>query len=212
MTEQVQAPSDESEDLSIGETVNDLAMLKHKADLLGVPYSNNIGADTLRERIRAKQEALESGSSESAQEAPPAVNPLTGQSTAPGKKMSLRQMLHRDQMKLVRLRITNMDPKKKDLPGEILTVANEYLGTVRKFVPYGEQTENGFHVPYCLYKMMDARRFLNIRTRKGPNKQIIVEQNWAREFALEVLPDLTEVELKRLAVAQAASSGTLDVE
>lgn len=212
MTEQVQTSPDESADLSIGDTVNELTLLKHKADLLGVGYSNNIGAETLRERIRAKQEALENQSASPEAQETFKANPLTGDTEAPVKRMSLRQMLHRDQMKLVRLRITNMDPKKKDLPGEILTVANEYIGTVRKFVPYGEQTENGFHVPYCLYKMMDARRFLNIRTRKGANKQVIVEQNWAREFALEILPDLTEVELKRLAVAQAASAGTLDVE
>ena len=207
MSDQLDKSADESADLSIGDTVNELTLLKHKADLLGVSYSNNIGAETLRERIRAKQEELENGSAPQAQ-----ANPLVGETEAPVKRVSLRQMLHRDQMKLVRLRITNMDPKKKDLPGEILTVANEYIGTVRKFVPYGEQTEGGYHVPYCLYKMMDARRFLNIRTRKALGGRVIVEQNWAREFSLEILPDLTEVELKRLAVAQAASEGTLDVE
>lgn len=211
MTEQVDSLNNEKDDLSIGDAVNELVLLKHKADLLGVNYSNNIGAETLRERIRAKQEELDNAEAVPAQQVF-AANPLAGDSAAPVKRMTLRQMLHRDQMKLVRLRITNMDPKKKDLPGEILTVANEYIGTVRKYVPYGEQTEGGFHVPYCLYKMMDARRFLNLRTRKGPNKQVIVEQNWAREFSLEILPDLTEVEIKRLAVAQAASSGSLDVE
>ena len=207
MSDQLDKLADESADLSIGDTVNELTLLKHKADLLGVSYSNNIGVETLRERIRAKQDELENGSASQAQ-----ANPLVVETEAPVKRMSLRQMLYRDNMKLVRLRITNMDPKKKDLPGEILTVANEYIGTVRKFVPYGEQTENGYHVPYCLYKMMDARRFLNIRTRKAPSGRVIVEQNWAREFALEILPDLTEVELKRLAVAQAASEGALDVE
>ena len=40
----------------------------------------------------------------------------------------------------------DLDPKKKDLPGEVVTFANEYLGTVRVFVPFGEQTEDGWHI------------------------------------------------------------------
>src|SRR5690606_33228500 len=120
---------------------------------------------------------------------------------------TLRQKLVRENMKLVRLRIVNMDPKKKDLPGEIITIANEYLGTVRKYVPFGEVTDNGYHVPYCIYKELKARKFLNIRTYKDRknNNQVHVEQNWAPEFALEVLPPLTKDELARLATAQAAS-------
>ena len=112
-------------------------------------------------------------------------------------------------MRLVRLRITNMDPKKKDLPGEILTVANDYLGTVRKFIPFGEVTDNGYHVPYCLYMMMKERRFLNIRTTKK-NGQIQVSSGWATEFAFEELPPLTQHELDRLAAAQAAAGGISD--
>jgi len=109
-------------------------------------------------------------------------------------------------MKLVRLRIQNLDPKKKDLPGEIFTVANEYLGTVKKFVPYGEVTEEGYHVPYCIYRMMDARKFLNIRTVKDRRTGIErVESTWAKEFALEVLPQLTAKELAELANAQKAA-------
>ena len=107
------------------------------------------------------------------------------------------------------VRITNLDPKKKDLPGEVFTVANEHLGTVRKFVPYGEVTDNGYHVPYCIYKALKARKFLNIRTFKDRQNQnqIKVEQSWAQEFALEVLPTLTPDEIKKLAAAQSAAGG-----
>ena len=116
-------------------------------------------------------------------------------------------MTQKEKMKLVRLRITNLDPKKKDLPGEILTVGNEYLGTVRKFVPFGEATDNGYHVPYCLYELMRDRKFLSIKTRKGPKGQTIVEQQMVREFALEILPPLTEAELARLSAAQLSAGG-----
>ena len=108
-------------------------------------------------------------------------------------------------MALVRVRITNLDPKKKDLPGEIITVANQYIGTVRKYVPFGEVTDNGYHVPQCIFKVLDSRRFLNIRTiRDAKSGRIRVETNYAKEFALEVLPQLTNEELNQLAANQAA--------
>lgn len=207
-------PVNEDADLEITDTVSELDMLKHRANLLGVNYSNNIGAETLRERIRAKMEELENKNDQATVSAalPTVPNPLNDETEAPVKRMTIRQMLHKEQMKLVRLRITNLDPKKKDLPGEILAVANEYIGTVRKYIPYGEVTESGYHVPYCLYKQLEARKFLNIRTRKGANGQIIVEQGWVKEFALEVLPPLTQKEITRLAMTQAASAGQADVE
>lgn len=173
--------------------------LMARARIMGIEFSNNIGTDTLRERINAKME----GTTAPTEEAQP--NPLAG-SAAPVKKRTLRQIQHDEQMKLVRLRIQNLDPKKKDLPGEIFTVANEYLGTVKKFVPYGEVTEEGYHVPYCIYRMLDSRKFLNIRTVKDRRTGIErVESTWAKEFALEVLPQLTATEIAELANAQKAA-------
>lgn len=126
------------------------------------------------------------------------------------REMQIRANLKRDKMALVRCRITNLNPSKKDLPGEIFTVANKYLGTVRKYVPYGEVTDNGYHIPVCIYEQLEDRRFQNIRTvkdrRTGVNR---VETNWAKEFAIEVLPQLTQEELDRLANAQAAA-GSID--
>ena len=124
----------------------------------------------------------------------------------PKKKRTLRQYLLQEEMKLVRLRITNLDPKKKDLPGEIITVANDYIGSVKKFVPFGEVTEGGWHVPYCIYRELESRKFLNIRTiRDRRTGQISVETSWAREFALEILPTLTQEELTQLGTAQLAA-------
>lgn len=192
-----------------GETaVDELALLKERAKQMGIPFSNNISLETLRKRISDKMEGKDV----------PEVNPLTGDAeiaaitSAPAKldakqnALALRKMMQREQMKLVRVRITNMDPKKKDLPGEIWTVSNEYLGNVRKMIPYGEQTDEGFHIPYCLFRLLQSKRFLHIRTVKdrvtGVERQ---EKQWVKEFSLDVLPDLTKEELARLAAAQAAA-------
>ena len=131
-------------------------------------------------------------------EASKPMNPLT--------KLELRKQIRDENLKLIRLRITNLDPKKKDLPGEIFTVANSFLGTVRKYVPFGEQTDNGYHVPYCIYKMMRNRKFLSIKVKKLNGREHI-EQQWVREFALDVLPPLTATEIAQLATAQQAAAG-----
>ena len=199
---------------------DELAMLKQRARMMGIPFSNNISAETLKAKIQEKMDGksdetpkvddLDDGappSVQTAQQNPPTLQ--DPEAPAPAPKETVRQRVKREGMKLVRCRIMNLDPKKKDLPGEIFTVANEYLGTVRKFIPFGEVTENGYHVPQCIFDMMKGRKFLNIRTYKDRrnNNQIRVEQNWAPEFALEVLPPLTKEELGKLAAAQAAAGG-----
>ena len=188
---------------------SELDMLKSRAKLMGITFSNNIGLDALKTKIEEHKQASEAKTQTQApaqtNEQQPEVQ--TENQKKKAKTFSLRSHLQKEKMKLVRLRITNLDPKKKDLPGEILTVGNEYLGTVRKFVPFGEATDNGYHVPYCLYELMRDRKFLSIKTRKGPKGQTIVEQQMVREFALEILPPLTEAELARLSAAQLSAGG-----
>jgi len=180
---------------------DELTVLKARAKLMGIVFSNNIGLAALRSKIEAKQNEAES---EDETETAQVVNALTGENPKAPKR-TIRQFMIDEEMKLVRLRITNLDPKKKDLPGEIFTVANEYLGTVRKYVPFGEVTDGGYHVPWCIYQMMKNRKFINIRTIKSANGKTRVEHKPAQEFALEVLPPLTKEERERLANAQAAA-------
>ena len=188
---------------------SELDMLKSRAKLMGITFSNNIGLDALKTKIEEHKQASEA---KTQTQAPVQTNEQQPEAQTENQKkkaktLSLRTHLQKEKMKLIRLRITNLDPKKKDLPGEILTTGNEYLGTVRKFVPFGEATDNGYHVPYCLYEMMRDRKFLSIKTRKGPKGQTIVEQQMVREFALEILPPLTEAELARLSAAQLSAGG-----
>ncbi|WAK44943.1 hypothetical protein Fifi067_00016 [Erwinia phage Fifi067] len=181
-------------------------LLMGRARMMGLSFSNNIATEKLSKMIEA---AMEGKSLEPEKKAEaPELNPLDGDAAGkkPAKAKSLRQQLYDKQMRLVRLRITCMDPKKKDLPGEIFTIANEHLGTVRKFVPFGEVTDEGYHVPYCIYKMLEARQFLNVRTIKDRRtKTTRVETTWVREFALEVMPPLTPAQIQDLKTAQLAA-------
>lgn len=247
--------------------VNELDLLKKRADLMNISYSNNIGVDALKAKINEKMSEGEGDTSNKTEVvaqtpaptptppaaqtpaptpaatpqptaapvaqaapvqtpaptpvAPPVVAPVQAaapaptpepvvETPAPVKKKTLRQYLYEKEMKLVRVRITNMDPKKKDLPGEIVTVANEYLGTVKKFIPFGEHTDGGYHIPQVLLNELESRKFLSIT--EGKDKRTgtpTVKDRWAKEFAIEIMPPLTPDELNRLATAQIAA-GSLD--
>lgn len=170
-----------------------LEALKKRADLIGVSYPANIGADALAKKIQDKIEGKEETQEDTAE--------LSTKSEA------MRRMeMYNENMRQIRLRVTCLNPSKRDLPGEILTVSNSKLGTVRKFVPYGEATDNGYHVPYILYKMMKRRKFLQIRQRKDQRTgNMIREEQWVNEYALEVLPQLDQEALREMAHDQAAS-------
>lgn len=187
------------------QAVTELSLLKDRARLMGITFSNNIGLEALKMKVHNKQENIPD---EEPEEENIAVKQYFSEqlnAISPMKQpASLREMLLEENMRLVRIRITNMDPKKKDLPGEIFTVANEHIGTVRKYIPYGEASEGGYHVPYILYKRLLNRKFLHIRTFKRAG-QIHTETSWVREFSIELLDPLTPKEIQQLATTQAAA-------
>lgn len=176
----------------------ELNMLKDRARMMGINHSNNISVAALKAKIEAKM-----NNEVEQDEEVEAINPLAPEVQP---DVSPRQALINEAMKLIRIRITCLDPKKKDLKGEIHTVANEVIGNVRKFVPYGEGSENGYHVPNVIYKRLKRSQFQQIRTFKVKG-QIQVEHKWVKEFAIEVLDPLTPEEIARLAAAQSAAGG-----
>lgn len=189
----------------------EIEVLKERAKLMGISHSGNIGVEALRKKIEDKLAGVSeepaaptiTGKDEAA-----ALNPLAGDvaGETPKAQKSKRQQLIDEATRLIRCRITNLDPKKKDLHGEIFAVGNDYIGVIRKFIPYGEVTDDGFHVPKIIFDEMDSRRFVHIKTTRDKRTgQIVVTTTDAKEFALEVLPQLTPDELAKLAAAQRAA-------
>ena len=157
---------------------NELELLKARADKLGIKYSPNIGIETLKERINA------------------VLSPEKAE----------RTRVRNDALKLIRCQIVNLNPNKKAWEGEIITVWNKYTGTVRKFVPFGEKTVEGYHVPQIIYNVLKERKYLSISTYRDPiTGELTVKTQWVPEFSLTVLPQLTKEQLAELAAAQKAS-------
>lgn len=195
MSEDVQKPQDE------------LTLLKQRATQMGVPFSPNIGIETLRQRINDKMEGKEEDKEAEPEEATQPVAPVDkGAEEAELTPAQYRQKKKREAEKLIRVRITNMNPQKTDLPGEVFTVANGVVGTIRKYVPFGgEAAEVGYHVPQIILNMLKRRKFYSVSTKrddKGRPYQVKQERN---EFAIEILEPLTKEELEKLALDQRAS-------
>ena len=76
---------------------------------------------------------------------------------------------------------------------------------VKKYIPLREEFYvDGYHVPNIIYKFLRDRKYSAIKTvetPKGPKVTAIQ----ANAYSIEVLPQLTEKELEKLALKQAAS-------
>lgn len=116
-----------------------------------------------------------------------------------------RRRIKRNAEELIRVRVTCMNPAKKDWPGEIFTVGNSAVGTIKKFVPFN--AEEGWHVPRMILEMMEQRVcqiFVNKKTSHGVT---VKEGKQIREFNIERLHPLDEEALEELARRQAMAAG-----
>lgn len=134
----------------------------------------------------------------------PVVDPSAPDSNAP--VISERKRLRNEAAKLVRVRVTCMNPLKKDWEGEIFCVGNGQIGSFKKFVPFN--LDEGYHIPHIIYTEMKARMYQAFVTEKHSSGRKVKVGKLIREFGIEVLEPLTEVELKELAQRQAMANGT----
>ena len=181
----------------------EMDLLKEQAKTLGIDIRGNISPDTLKQRIKDKLEGTNNAPTPSA----PNVDDSGTPKTANQQKAARRNQQRLEQTKLVRIRITCLNPMKRDLEGEIITVANAVIGTIKRFVPFGERTNDGWHVEQIIYNELKNRQFNSVTTKKGANGTLTPINRLVPEFAIEVLPQLTNDEVRRLALAQAAADG-----
>lgn len=174
---------------------DELTALKQRADLLGISYHPSIGLEKLREKVNA---AITSQDPEP--EATP-TDPDAPVQEAKESEAAKRLRLRNEAAALVRIRITCMNPNKREWDGEIITAGNNAVGTFKKYIPFNN--DEGWHVPNIIYKQLLAREcqvFVTVTDDRG-NK--VRRGKMIKEFAIEVLPQLTEKELAELARRQA---------
>jgi len=177
----------EVEQVEVQETEREA--LERQATQLGLKYHPSISDEKLRERVA---EAL-SADNELADDKPVA----TQTKSKKGRN---------DALALVRVRVTCMNPNKKEWEGEIFCTGNAELGTIKKMVPF----EVEWHVPRIILNMIKRRQYQTFVTKKTPNGGKIKVGKLVREFAVEELPPLSEKELAELKQRQLMAAGQAD--
>lgn len=175
---------------------DELTSLKARADLLGISYHPSIGLEKLKEKVNAAVVASE-----------PVVTqtPLEAESAAETKEQR-RARKRREANKLVRIRVTCMNPAKKEWDGELFTAGNSLVGSFTKMVPFN--ADEGWYVPQIILNQIQQRMCQIFVSTKDDRGNTIRRGKQIKEFAVEILPDLTMEELRDLAQRQAMANGT----
>lgn len=186
--------SNDNEDLEVMITPEaELASLKTRADLLGVKFHPSISAEKLREKLNAALITV----------APVPDEPVVVAAVPEETLVQRRFRKKREANTLVRIRVTCMNPAKKDWAGEIFTSGNSLVGSFTKFVPFN--ADEGWHVPNIIVEQIKERQcqiFVPVKDARGNTTR---KGKMIKEFAIEVMPDLTPDELAELARRQALS-------
>jgi hypothetical protein len=214
--------SDIDNDTSDLPVVDELTALKARADQIGLKYHPNIGLETLREKVNAALSApgpVEQPKVDEAEDYPapedpallnqPAANAAPESLDAPVTETLSQRRLRkkREANELIRIRVTCMNPAKKEWEGELFTAGNSVVGSFSKFVPFN--IDEGWHVPRIIYNQIVQRQFQTFRNEKTKNGVTVRRSGLIREFAIEVLPQLSLDELQELAQRQAMAK-TID--
>lgn len=191
------------------EVMDEMALLRQRADLMGIKYSPNIGIEKLKAKIEEKKTApIDSPYAVEEAETIEAYDAIKNESTFTPLVMETPAQIamkkRQEALKLVRVRVTNMNPIKGAMQGEIFSVGNSQVGFIKKYVPYN--AEAGWHVPQIILTHMQSKKYMSHFTVKIDGK-LVNKHRLVNELAIEILPPLTAQELQELKQRQLMASG-----
>lgn len=163
-----------------------LPELRDIADELGIEYAANIGKVKLLEKIQADDKAVE------------------GKPTkVEGVKVKKRETaadIKKRMNKLIRIRLSASDPQYQGRNGVTMQVGNK-TNIVGKFIPF----DTVWHIQEPVLNSLKKRQWRKTVFKTDRTTGMKVPHTTMHpSFIIEVLPDLTESELKKLAAEQAA--------
>lgn len=192
------------------EIPDELALLKQRADIMGIKYHPNIGLDTLKAKIAEKKEGVtpEAPAEDAPEDSGKKKAQIAGGPVSEKEATRLRKLEKKQKaLALVRIRVTCMNPLKGNLKGQIFSVGNGELGMIKKFIPFN--AEQGWHVPQILVDDLRRRKFMSHYEVKVGNKKV-KKHRLVPEYAIEVMKPLTDKELHDLKQRQIIASGGSD--
>lgn len=194
----------EQEDFdAVEEVVDELAMLKQRADIMGIAYHPNIKLEKLKAKLAEKMEGVadeyadEEAETIAASEEAMAANTFTPMVRETPAQLKAKRK--QDSLRLVRIRIACMNPVKANMKGDIFSVGNSEIGMIKKYVPFN--AEQGWHVPNIILQELRNKQFVSHYDTKIGNK-VVTKTKLIPEYSIEILDPLTAEELKDLANRQ----------
>jgi len=193
------------------ETPDELELLKERADIMGITYHPSIGIEKLKAKIEERTTKQEDPLNEYAKEQLATIE--DAERSAKGAVVSAKAAPTPQQLKmerrnkalrLIRIRITSMNPLKNNMKGEIFSAGNSEIGMVKKYVPFN--AEAGWHVPNIILNVIKNKKFMTHYEVKQGNKRIM-RHKLVPEYAIEIMPPLTPKELQELKQRQLMAQG-----
>ena len=190
---------------------DELTALKNRADMIGLSYHPKIGLEKLRAKVNGQ---LAKNEAELREDIKPQVmqdqnapvitqtnlygspdTPVRKRETVAMRKIRLRKKASR----LIRFRLTCMNPAKKDWPGETFTASNCTIGTFKRHIPFNA---DAWHAEEIILNMIQEREYLSFFTVKDKKGREMKRHKMVKEFAIEMLPALTQKEIDLIAASQ----------
>jgi hypothetical protein len=189
-----------------------LKEVRQRADALGVKYHHRANADTIEAIVTARILELEGQDNPDEYAAETRLNDITVAKPPeyePPMAESEFMKLRREQDfrlagALVRVRVQNMNPQKKEWRGEFISVGSAKLGTYKKFIPF---TSEPYHVPRIIYQELKDKKCSSFSNHTDDKGRVIRKSKQIPEYVIETLPQLTPEELAELTRKQAMRQG-----
>ena len=169
----------------MSEEFTELDSLKQIAENKGIKFHPSISLEKLKEKI-ADFDA----------KAAEATEPKQSKSLS---KLQKREELRKSKMKLVRCRITCMNPHKREWQGEWFSAGNSILGFHTKYVLFDHE----YHLTQMMVDILKSKVFRQTKDVPDGKGGKYRKNFFPKEYNIEILDPLSPEELDALAADQA---------
>ena len=184
----------------------ELQVLKERADEAGIAYAGNVSLVKLKALVDGEPEPVKEEAIELPTQRDGTAKEVA-RDQAKHKQIKIEQK-RKEASRLVRVSITCMNPDKAEHPGEIFTVSNNIVGTIRKFIPFN--SDQPFHVPQMILNIMRERKCQIFVSKRLSNGTMSKKGKLIREFAIHEEDAMTTAEIETLKTKQFAERSLED--
>jgi len=169
-----------------------------KAELTGrdIKMHHKTSASKLRETLQADVDKNDT-------EVPVAVEPSPVKPVKVKKKLEMT--LEEKCLHLKRIVVVPNDPEMSGHSGLVFTVLCSGVNNgraIKKYVPFNN--EEGWHVPNIIYNQIVNAEMQKFKPVKMANGDTILQPYQSKKFNVQLLPELTQTEINKLAASQTA--------